>query len=667
MFGAEMKIRSFSYIKAPSVNDIMEKDLRKQFEEIYDKKWEIPENLIEDYFVLSCLKFSKHRQVYLLEEKTTRQKKILKCGRKNQAQLLREEYELLKKIHSSFFPEAEDFGEENGTFYFLREYIEGKTLYELVNQKEFLSEEESASILLEICKIVQELHTQKPAIIYRDMKPQNLVLKKDGSFCCIDLDSARIYKENEGQDTVCLGTRGVASPEQYGFMQTDERTDIYGLGMLLLYLATGDYQKDGELFYYLSPKMRKIIEKATQFNPSHRYQSIKELQKSLLLFLKESRKASYGNSRKAVFWGIFLGIACLVLGIFLGIELGDRQEESKVKTEDLENGKTIEFHSPLVEEAVRVSLNRPKGDIFEKDLERITSLFICGEKTFTSWDSHLDYHSHYFFEIENPNPISSELLIEDISHFQNLTTLVVDGQNLKEMPDLSEMQLRKLSLCENEIADISSLASQTKLEYLCLEKNPVRELYALENLNQLEFVSVSQTLVSDISSIPGEKLTELHCVDTGIENEKVLENFPNLTILHISNANKEMIQQILKMPTLQGLGLLNSQVTSLEDFSVLPELTGLELNGCGDLTSLEGVEELENITHLGLGNTGITQIPEDFYMGKLEEIEFTNTQIVDYSALSNCKRLRILYMDGDSIERIAAQFSEKSFEIIAVN
>lgn len=646
----------------------MEKELKKRFEEIYSKEWEIPGNLQEHYQILSCLKYTKERQVYLIEERDGSQKKILKCGKSTQAELLKEEYRYLQEMSASFFPKVDFQGEEKGFFYFVREYIEGKTLYELINEKETLEEQEAAKIILEIGKMIHTLHFHTPKIIYRDMKPQNIVKKRDGSFCCIDFDSIRVYKEKGEKDTICLGTRGVASPEQYGFMQTDERTDIYGLGMLLLYLVTGDYKKEGEVFKKLSPKMNRIIEKATQFNPKHRYQQVKELEKALKSFLRRKKKVSITFSKERFLIMLFLCMGCIVLGIFIGLKLGGEQREiDKSQQIEVENNQRIEFNSPLVEEAVRMSLNRPEGEILQKDLEQISSLYICGEKTFTSWDAHLDYHSHYFFELKNTNAISAELLSEDLSHFHNLTTLVIDGQGLQELPKYSPDSLERISLSENEISDISSLENQGNLKYLSLEKNPIRDLEPLQELSQLEFVNVSQTNISELSGISGSDLKELQCIETGIDNGTILEYFPNLEILYVSNADEEMVQDILKLSSLQGLGLIDSQVYSLEDFSVLPKLTGLELSGCKTLTSLKGAEKLKNITYLGVGNTGITQVPEAFYMEKLEELELTNNQIMDYSPLENCKRLRILFMDGDSLERVSLQFPEKKFEIISVN
>lgn len=90
----------------------------------------------------------------------------------------------------------------------------------------------------QLCDVLRYLHERN--YVYRDMKPGNILLRPDGRLALIDFGTMRVYKPGKAGDTVCLGTRGYAAPEQFGGMgQTDARTDIYGLGATLYYLATG--------------------------------------------------------------------------------------------------------------------------------------------------------------------------------------------------------------------------------------------------------------------------------------------------------------------------------------------------------------------------------------------------------------------------------------------
>ena len=134
------------------------------------------------------------------------------------------------------------------------------------------------------------MHSRTPAIIYRDMKPANVMLKPDGNITLIDFGTAREYKEKNLADTTCLGTVGYAAPEQFGGMgQTDARTDIYCLGATLYHLVTGmnpceppyEIKPIREINPSLSSGLERIIQKCTQRNPEDRYQSCAELMYAL--------------------------------------------------------------------------------------------------------------------------------------------------------------------------------------------------------------------------------------------------------------------------------------------------------------------------------------------------------------------------------------------------
>lgn len=134
----------------------------------------------------------------------------------------------------------ETFSEQDRT-YFVMDYIEGKTLHQLLNegQRQPMLVSQVLHYALQLCDVLAYLHQQTPPIIFRDVKPTNIMVTQTGHIFLIDFGIARIFKEGQQQDTEFLGSRGYASPEQHGIFQTNPRTDIYGLGATLHFCLTG--------------------------------------------------------------------------------------------------------------------------------------------------------------------------------------------------------------------------------------------------------------------------------------------------------------------------------------------------------------------------------------------------------------------------------------------
>jgi len=170
-----------------------------KFEKIYQPDFSLPAQIAEDYEILSYLKYSQERQVYLLEHKNKKTKVILKCGTGIQKRLLEKEYGMLEELEGKPFPLPVLFIRDETWVYSLRQYIEGRTLRELCEGKT-MTEAEASETIQKICEILGKLHARRPPLIYRDLKPENIVVAEDGSFYLIDLDTARQYKEDGKKD-----------------------------------------------------------------------------------------------------------------------------------------------------------------------------------------------------------------------------------------------------------------------------------------------------------------------------------------------------------------------------------------------------------------------------------------------------------------------------------
>ena len=205
-------------------------------------------------------------------------------------QSLLAEANLMKRLDHPALPRIVDIIDDGELIYIIMDYIEGESLDKILLNGGAQTQDVVIEWAKQLCDALRYLHRQNPPIIYRDMKPSNVMLKPEGKLKMIDFGIAREYKEHNVADTVSLGTKGYAAPEQFGGRgQTDPRTDIYCLGVTLYHLVTGHNPAEYPYEIYpirkwnpsLSPGLEKIILKCTQNNPSDRYQNCDELMYAL--------------------------------------------------------------------------------------------------------------------------------------------------------------------------------------------------------------------------------------------------------------------------------------------------------------------------------------------------------------------------------------------------
>lgn len=235
--------------------------------------------------------------VYLaMNEKANKQwaiKEVRKDGVKDFEvikQSLVAETDMLKRLNHPNLPSIIDVIEDEDRFLIVMDYIQGNSLEKALEEYGAQPQEHVIQWAKQLCDVLGYLHTRIPPIIYRDMKPANIMLKPDGNVTLIDFGTAREFKEKNLADTTCLGTIGYAAPEQFGGMgQTDARTDIYCLGATLYHLVTGrnpceppyEIKPIREINPALSGGLERIILKCTKSNPEERYQNAAELMYAL--------------------------------------------------------------------------------------------------------------------------------------------------------------------------------------------------------------------------------------------------------------------------------------------------------------------------------------------------------------------------------------------------
>lgn len=193
------------------------------------------------------------------------------------------EANMMKRLDHPALPRIVDIIDNGVTLYVVMDYIEGESLDKILKEYGAQPEEKVINWAMQIADALSYLHAQRPPIIYRDMKPANVMLKPEGNIKIIDFGIAREYKEQNLADTTVLGTKGYAPPEQYSG-QTDPRSDIFALGMTMHHLLTGIDPRNGEPYApvrqwnpELSEGIEIIIDRCVQPAAENRYQSCADL------------------------------------------------------------------------------------------------------------------------------------------------------------------------------------------------------------------------------------------------------------------------------------------------------------------------------------------------------------------------------------------------------
>ncbi len=272
------------------------------------------------------------------------------------------ETDILKKLSHPNLPSIIDVIDTEDSFIIIMDYIEGNSLNKALEEYGAQPQEQVIEWAKQLCDVLGYLHSREKPIIYRDMKPANIMLKPDGNVTLIDFGTAREFKEKNLADTTCLGTIGYAAPEQFGGMgQTDARTDIYCLGATLYHLVTGcnpseppyEIKPIREIDPKLSSGFEQIILKCTQRDPNDRYQSAAELLYALEHFEEIDDRYKQKQRRKL---GAFITTAALaavfaIAGLALSL---------------LASGKATDTYGELLDDAAKSADYDTKVELYEE-------------------------------------------------------------------------------------------------------------------------------------------------------------------------------------------------------------------------------------------------------------------------------------------------------------
>ncbi|HHT24269.1 MAG TPA: DUF5050 domain-containing protein [Clostridiaceae bacterium] len=282
----------------------------------------MPEELLANYSYESCLRKDPEgkKEIYLLR-RDDNTGVLLKITQDYPEEDALEEANLLAKLDHPGIPKVFDSFEYAGKNFILREYFEGRSLYEIIKKGGCLGAKDIFGIVLKLVDILSYLHSRIPPVIHRDIKPQNIIVGKDGSIHLIDFGIARLHKYERIQDTSVILTLDYASPEQYGFEQTTPLSDIYSLGVVMLFMATGRTARTGLESQIVNNRLRNLIEQCIAFNPKSRIQSVEQIRHYIMRDSnqrKSKRKRSLIVAALLLICATFLSFLSYGIGLFRG-------------------------------------------------------------------------------------------------------------------------------------------------------------------------------------------------------------------------------------------------------------------------------------------------------------------------------------------------------------
>lgn len=615
---------------------------------------DMPESIGQYYSIKGCLKHSANQQVYLLKGAEDGIPCILKVAPAGSRKKLMREHALLLMLHDSAFPHPITCFTRAGHAFLLREYIPGKSLADYLESREKIPIEKVLSIVCKVCAIVEKLHAMKPPIIHRDIKPQNIIISESGTIHLVDLDTVHAESAEKSFDTEILGTAVTAAPEQFGYKRCDTRADVYGIGMLLVYLLTGGYDKNQLRALRVSPMLKRIIYKCLRFDPEKRYKSVHILSKRLTAYVERWRRLT-----------VTLTCAVLLCALAAGLYVNRAVilNTMGAAIQQMNQG-VYRFKSPLIEKAVRLQLNRLEGNISIGDMQGITELNLMGDTPFLHWEDAFSFgfaqHLHGIDFAGGYSVLTDLADLEYLPHLQKLSLLRLD---LTDLTPLSKLQLSHLSVCDNRVSDISPLYNMKTLQDLDISNNPISDISGLAALTRLDTLNISSTLVTDLSPIAGMSLRALwlYVVPQNMDFT-VLDTFARLEEFGSSNMPAEGVRNLSKAGSLHNLLLFFSEVDSLEPFMNMTELNSLNLYGT-KLANLEGISSFKKLTYLEVTSNAIDDLSALIGNATIERLKLSHNPVTDLSPLDHMTTLKTVILSSGQETNFTRPISELPFSI----
>ena len=539
----------------------------------------LPRELVEAYDIVECLSCVEGCDTLLLKQKSIGKKMVAKCYTVDSTLPGQTEDAQLENIRCAALPYFVGVYKNENYRCILREYIEGVSLDQYV-KGHIMTEDIARELAIALAEAMKALHTSDPVIIHRDIKPKNIIVRDDGSVALIDFGISRVYKEEAASDTVISGTEGFAPPEQYGFMQTDIRSDIYSFGVVLSWLLTG---KEQPMKLPLT-KLEKVAAKCCAFAPDKRYKNDDEL----LDALHRTTREYLVHRRKMTKWAAAL--AAVLAVCVTGGALSYRT---------LVHDRTVTFQEPLIEEAVRLVLDRPNGALTMEELAQVEEIYIQSDRACASQAEFWEVSGEWYAtDARIRGPITD---LSDLSHMPNLKVVYIEAEQIIDLSPMKDLDgLQQINLANNNISDLSPLTGKDKLWDFNLLDNGmlegievVRTWPAIRSLNldntgsydgspigefqRYEFLGIKNN--SDAwKYLPGMHIDALAIGYDGQKDLDCIRDVSYIGTLYISDSD---IRDISALEGREDITLLNMEGCMIDDLSPLfqmPNLVTVEMS-----------------------------------------------------------------------------------------
>lgn len=641
-----------------------EMDVRERFLQDYQAdvldSLALPACLRAQYTAISCLKDGV-RQVYLVRDQTG-WPAVLKLQPAGREDSLRQEYMLLRGLNHPQLPRPLAYLEADGTEYLVREYVAGESLYEQVTAQGPMEPVQVKAAALSLCQVLDYLHRQEPPVICRDVKPQNVILDQSGRCHLIDLGAARRYRPEGKGDTVFLGTEATAPPEQFGYRQTDQRSDIYGLGILLRFLRTGSFAPpEGKP---RRDSLARVIQRCTAFDPKDRYPSVPALRRAL------TRRPAIGAAA-GVCAVLAVGLLCLpVLSGWARSEpsaapiwSGAMEQQTAVGLGQASG--EVQVNSDLLAAALRQELGlEEEAPIPAERLGEVEQLLVCGNQLMGTIQQHEELahsaHDYYVTEIVYGDIGDEDL--EVLRQCVNLQVLILDYQQLTDLTPLVGLPLEYLSLTGNQISDLSPLAGCEELKVVDLGQNPVRDAAVLAGLPKLQRLVLETTGITSLEIFRGCAFQSLNVRSTWVSDFAPLEDCPNLAHLIVGELPGGAADTLAGLTNLAELRLYSTGDVDLAQFAGMQKLEELDVFG-STLSHPEALAQLGALRVLNVGGTGLRELSFLPELPVLDQLCLGEDPIADLTPLLDCPWLRYVELSPSHEPLAQVQLAQAAFEI----
>ena len=596
----------------------------------------LPDCIAEQYELLSRLKDGE-RGVFLLRSRAGGWRAVLKTQPSGRCDSLRGEYELLLQLKHPQLPHPLAYMERDGREYLLREYIDGVSLAELVEASGPLDARRTAGIAASLCRVLEALHSAEPPVIHRDIKPGNVVLDKSGRCCLIDLGTARRHSPDKAGDTVFIGTEATAPPEQFGFRQTDVRSDIYGAGMLLRFLSTGSLEP---IPRSAAPGwLRRIERRCTAFDPARRYSSAAKLMRALKL----------GAARTATIAAAAALALCAALAAIL--PGGER---------------CVETDSQQLRAALCAELGLSDGEAIPLSrLGEVEQLILCGKDTGMTYREHSEEYDgvHDMYAVGREYGDVGDDELEIIAQCENLRILVLDFQRITDISPLAGLPLERLSLTGNRIRDASPIASCEGLVSLDLGQNPIRSAEPLAELHELRELTLDASEISSLEPLAGSALEYVSLRSVDVDDLSPLVSCGQLRTLIIGELSPGAEETLGRLVQLEELRCYSTPGLNLALLTDMTNLRRADFFGSSGLENLEALAELPRLVYLNVGDTGLNDVSPFRDFPALSELELREDPLTDLTPLLDCPYLTTLVLSGNRAALAAEQLGNAEFAV----